>query len=415
VDKQFESTYRLESGFSDNPGNLRKQKFVEDEQKRLQDELPCRPPNIKFFENIMYNRGPYNKDCPRIGYFCNMIPREIILALGAEPVRLDCGNSAAAVIGEEILSGEICPVVKATFGIFLKEDSLANSCDALILPTSCDAKRKMGQILNDRKSTFMLNLPAEQNHSLYSKQSYEEILRLVKFLESVAGKKLSHRLLKEKIRSGQKEVLLARKLQSLRIEKPGALSSRDLFLIIQSLQFRPSNPEKWIKETEEVIRYIENFKSERKNLRPRLILTGAPMIWPNFKVLNVLEECGAEIIADTLCTGVQCLYDPVIIDEGGKGAMLRALSNRYIYASICPCFISQTTRMNRILELVDECNADGVVNYSLRLCQLFDMESYRIEKTLRSKKISHINVRTDYSLEDTEQLRVRIEAFLETL
>jgi len=34
---------------------------------------------------------------------------------------------------------------------------------------------------------------------------------------------------------------------------------------------------------------------------------------------------------------------------------------------------------------------------------------------MKERGISFLNVRTDYSLEDTEQLRVRIEAFLETL
>jgi benzoyl-CoA reductase/2-hydroxyglutaryl-CoA dehydratase subunit BcrC/BadD/HgdB len=160
---------------------------------------------------------------------------------------------------------------------------------------------------------------------------------------------------------------------------------------------------------------VKSAEPARKSLRPRLILTGAPAVWPNFKVLNLLEECGADVVADTLCTGAQCCFDPVVIDEKSMQSLLRALANRYVYAAICPCFISQTTRINRILDLREEMKADGVVNYSLRLCQLFDIENYRIGRTLKARKIPFLNVRTDYSLEDTEQLRVRIEAFLETL
>jgi benzoyl-CoA reductase/2-hydroxyglutaryl-CoA dehydratase subunit BcrC/BadD/HgdB len=43
------------------------------------------------------------------------------------------------------------------------------------------------------------------------------------------------------------------------------------------------------------------------------------------------------------------------------------------------------------------------------------VENYRVTKVLKARQIHHINIRTDYSLEDTEQLRIRIEAFLETL
>ena len=415
MSKQFEERYRLAPRFEENPGNLKKQRFIEEEQIRVQSELVRRPSNIAYFEKLMHSWEVSEKDCPRIGCFCNMIPQELIWALGAKAVRLDCGNSAAALLGEEILSGEICPLAKASFGVFLREDSLANSCDMLILPTSCDAKRKMGEVLNDFKPVFMFNLPPEQNHARFARQSYLEILRLKEFLEKHLKTRLSGRRLRESLKLGQHRNRLVRDLQRLRIEKPHSLSIRDFFLIIQSSLFRPLDLSVWIEETTKVKVQLSTYEPERKSLRPRLVLTGAPMVWPNYKVLNLLEESGADIVADTLCSGAQSCFDPVIMDESGKRPLLRALVNRYVFASICPCFISQTTRINRILELVDECNADGVVNYSLRLCQLFDVENYRIERTLKTHKIPYINVRTDYSLEDTEQLRIRIEAFLETL
>ncbi len=413
--RQFEETYRLKPAFADNPGNLKKQLFIEETQARIQSALSQRPKNIAYFEEIMYTRDGGSTGRPRVGYFCNMVPHEIIAAMGAEAVRLDCGNNAAAVVGEEVLSGEICPLAKASFGSFLREDSLANTCDLLVLPTSCDAKRKMGEVVNDFKPTFMFNLPPEQNHSLYSRQSYLEVLRLVQFLRKRLRLPLYRRRLAETIELGRERTLLVRELQELRIRKPRALTASDFLLIIQSSQFRPVDLSEWIGEARNVRDEIEAYEPKRRSLRPRLVLTGAPMVWPNFKVLNVFDEAGADIVADTLCTGAQCFFDPIVRNERGKRHMLRALANRYVYASICPCFISQTKRINRILELVEGSQADGVVNYSLRLCQVFDVETYRIEKILKSRKASYINIRTDYSLEDTEQLRVRIEAFLETL
>ncbi|MGA1840751.1 MAG: 2-hydroxyacyl-CoA dehydratase subunit D [bacterium] len=415
MDNQFDDKYKIPQDFSDNPANLKKQRFIEEEQIRTQSSRGPRVSNIKYFEDLMYNHDSPKKEKPRVGYFCNIIPQEIIMALGAEPVRLDCGNNAAALLGEEILSGEICPLAKASFGVFINKDSLANSCDLLILPTSCDAKRKLGEILNDIKPTFMLNLPPEQNHARYAKQSFFEISRLVKFLEKFSKKRLSRRSLERIMKLSQRRSLLVREIQKIRIGNPRCLSISDLFLIIQVSFSRIADLSEWNEEATKVRDEIRECIPERKSLRPRLILTGAPMNWPNFKILNLFEECGADIIADTLCTGAQACYDPVVIDERGKRSLLRALANKYIYASICPCFISQETRINRILDLIDETRADGVVNYSLRLCQLFDIENFRIERTIKSRKIPYINIRTDYSLEDTEQLRVRIEAFLETI
>lgn len=414
MDSQFQNRYRVEPSFRENPANIKKQQFIDDEQIRIQKALAVRPSGIGYFEKLMYQRGYTANDRLRIGYFCHMIPHEILMAFDADPVRLDCGNGAAAIVGEEVLAGEICPLAKASFGSFLQKDSLAHTCDLLILPTSCDAKRKMGEALNDFAPTFMFNLPSEQNHALYAKSSLLEVFRLIEFLEAHTKRKLSNRRLKEAIKLGIQRTRLVRELSDLRVKDPRVISVRDLFLIIQSALFRPVDLESWIQAAMAVRDELKTRDPDRQSLRPRLVLTGAPMVWPNYKVLNLFEESGADIIADTLCTGVQSCYDPVVVGERGRKSMLRGLVNAYIFASICPCFISQTTRINRILDLADTAKADGIVSYSLRLCQLFDVENYRIVKTLKARQIPHINIRTDYSLEDTEQLRVRIEAFLET-
>ena len=184
--------------------------------------------------------------------------------------------------------------------------------------------------------------------------------------------------------------------------------------MIQSYE-KALDREQWCQEAQKLLAELKSFVPSRKNIRPRLVLTGAPIIWPNFKPLNLIEECGAEVIADTLCTGVQSAYDPVVVDEKGVNALLRAMAQRYIFGSACPCFISSATKTSRVLDLVDEFNADGVIHYGLRLCQLFDIETYKLSMLLKSRKIPFTAMRTDYSLEDTEQLRVRLEAFLETI
>jgi benzoyl-CoA reductase/2-hydroxyglutaryl-CoA dehydratase subunit BcrC/BadD/HgdB len=206
-----------------------------------------------------------------------------------------------------------------------------------------------------------------------------------------------------------------RRLQSARAERPAALSIRDFFLVVQSSYAAATEPAEWQSRAGQVLEDVRAFTDARPRLRPRLVLTGAPIIWPNFKPLNLIEECGADVVADTLCSGAQSLFDPVVFSEKSRGALMRALAGRYVFGSSCPCFISQGTRLSRVLDLAAEFRADGVVNYGLRLCQLFDIEAYRLSRVLRERHIPFMVMRTDYSLEDTEQLRVRLEAFLETL
>jgi benzoyl-CoA reductase/2-hydroxyglutaryl-CoA dehydratase subunit BcrC/BadD/HgdB len=290
---------------------------------------------------------------------------------------------------------------------------LPHQCAALVLPASCDAKRKLGEVLADYRPVFVFNLPPEQDAARYGASAAAEVERLGEFLEGALGQRLSTRALREAIELTRRRALLVRELQAARAAEPAALSVRDFFLVIQA-SFTGVELDRWLAEAGKVLAEVRAYGPGRKRLRPRLVLTGAPIVWPNYKALNLIEECGADVVADTVCTGAQSCFDPVVYEEQSRPALLRALAQRYVFASPCPCFISQGTRLSRVLDLVAEFKADGVVSYGLRLCQLFDLEAYRLARVLKQKRIPFANLRTDYSLEDTEQLRVRLEAFLET-
>ena len=51
-----------------------------------------------------------------IGSYCVMVPDEMIYAFGYRPLRLCAGHSVAAMIGDEIVPRDACPVLKANAG-----------------------------------------------------------------------------------------------------------------------------------------------------------------------------------------------------------------------------------------------------------------------------------------------------------
>jgi benzoyl-CoA reductase/2-hydroxyglutaryl-CoA dehydratase subunit BcrC/BadD/HgdB len=163
-----------------------------------------------------------------------------------------------------------------------------------------------------------------------------------------------------------------------------------------------------------IIKELEARPEEKKDLK-KLLITGAPIIWPNWKLPTVIEESGAIIAGDTLCSGTERLFNPVEVDEWTYDGMLRALAVKYLFPSICPCFIENAEHIDRILELVNDFKADGVVYHTLRLCQQADMEHNHISAVLKEKNIPFINITTDYGQEDIEQIKTRIEAFMEMI
>ena len=55
----------------------------------------------------------------------------------------------------------------------------------------------------------------------------------------------------------------------------------------------------------------------------------------------------------------------------------------------------------------------GVIHYGLSFCQPYAMEAFKVEKALKEAGIPMLSIETDYSMEDVEQLKTRVEAFVE--
>lgn len=410
---QFDSRYARPPRFAPNPGVEKRSRFIVSRQVDLQREIRHRPSEIGWFEErLLAPRIPDGKKV--VAFYCNMIPVEVALALDAVPVRLDCGNPALVQAGEEVLSGEVCPLAKSSYAAYLDPQGVPARADCVVVAGSCDAKRKLGEALSDYKPTFVLPLPPEQDYARYWKPTVAEFERLVEWLEERVGRSMKTSDLRRAVDLCRRRTRLVREIVDARSANPEALSYRDLIVVLQS-SYPHYDLEEWLRRAAKVLAEVKGHVPARKRLRPRLVLTGAPILWPNMKPLNLIEECGADVVADTLCTGAQGFWDPVVGEEDGRSALLKSLAQRYVFATPCPCFVSGAKRLSLVLDLVDRHGADGVVHYGLRLCPLYDMETHRVSSVLKEKKVPFMVLRTDYSLEDTEQLRVRLEAFLETL
>ena len=65
--------------------------------------------------------------------------------------------------------------------------------------------------------------------------------------------------------------------------------------------------------------------------------------------------------------------------------------------------------------MIKDYRIEGVVYHVLRGCLVYDFEYRQIEEDLEKLGIPVIRLETDYNEEDIEQLRIRIEAFIEMI
>jgi benzoyl-CoA reductase/2-hydroxyglutaryl-CoA dehydratase subunit BcrC/BadD/HgdB len=124
---------------------------------------------------------------------------------------------------------------------------------------------------------------------------------------------------------------------------------------------------------------------------------------------------GGSVAVDESCVGDRYLYDPTSLVDYSKEGMFTALASRYVMPCICPTFSPNGDRVTRLRRMASEFGITGVVYYVLKGCILYDFELGSVEQAMKEIDIPLIRIESDYNPEDVEQVRTRIEAFVEML
>jgi benzoyl-CoA reductase/2-hydroxyglutaryl-CoA dehydratase subunit BcrC/BadD/HgdB len=389
-------------------------------------EAANRPEGMKYFDELLGLNTSRPEELQKgkmegksvIGFFCMFVPKELIMALDAVPIRMCSGIAATIYPSEELLPNVLCPMIKSSLGLKISCMSpYFEACDAVVVPITCDGKSKLGEILQDYLPTIQLNIPRRRDSAHITDFIDSELKTLITELEGITGNTLKTGVLKSAIKTVQEEHRAHTRLQELRKGRVAPLWGRDALMVSQALFY--DDTERWTAKVnalcDELETRVKSGVSVADENAPRILLTGSPMIFPNFKIPHLIEEHGGIIVADETCAGSRNIKEPVVVDEWIKHDMLRSLTEKYILPCTCACFTPNLARMDLLTELVEAYEVDGVCYHVLRGCLNYDIESRKIERLLKSHNIPMLKVETDYAQEDVEQIRTRIEAFLEMI
>jgi benzoyl-CoA reductase/2-hydroxyglutaryl-CoA dehydratase subunit BcrC/BadD/HgdB len=212
--------------------------------------------------------------------------------------------------------------------------------------------------------------------------------------------------------NGKRRVL--QRLNRLRAASAVPISGRDVLLINQISFY--DDPVRFTQKIGELCDELEERVKAGEGVvpegTPRLMLSGCPMAVPNWKLPYIIESSGAVIVGEESCIGARNTRD--LVDESGESldAHLDALVDRYMRID-CACFTPNAERLDHIVQMAGDLKADGVIHYGLSFCQPYGMEAYKVEKALKAANVPMLSIETDYSMEDVEQLKTRVEAFVE--
>ncbi len=349
-----------------------------------------------------------------IGTFCVFVPEEIVLAAGGIQVGLCAGAEAGKEAAEKILPRNTCALIKSFVGFKLSRlCPYIESCDLVVGETTCDGKKKAYEIFEEYAPVYVMEIPQMKNRC--DRDLWKaEILRFKDKVEAITGNTVTAAGLKEAIRVVNARRSVLQRLNRLRAASPVPISGRDVLLVNQisfyddPVRFTESIG-KLCDEIEERVKASEGIVSEET---PRLMLSGCPMAVPNWKLPYIIESSGAVIVGEESCIGTRNTRD--LVEEKGEtlDELLDVLADRYMKID-CACFTPNTERLDHIIDMAKDLKVNGVIHYGLSFCQPYGIEAFKVERALKEAEIPMLSIETDYSMEDVEQLKTRVEAFVE--
>jgi benzoyl-CoA reductase/2-hydroxyglutaryl-CoA dehydratase subunit BcrC/BadD/HgdB len=343
---------------------------------------------------------------PLVEHLCNQAPYELYHAMGVHPVRLGSGCFSVARLSASRSPVLMCPLLKATMGMLQLQAPSRSEAIPRVVPTTCDWVVKFPEMTDDHTSpTCFLELPHLRQSERGQSRWLEEMYELVRFLEVQTGRKLKRRALLSSVQTFMQAWDAFGQLIELR--RTGRLAG--VWFMVAANSFMLDRIETW---TEEVQRVIELIKTQAPvSIGKGVFLAGSPIIFPNFKLPNLIEAAGMTILGDDLCTSERIWPGAVCYEDTSFHGLMRALAERYHKACSCPTFADNDRRINSIFNFLEQHPIQGVIYHVLKGCHPFDIENFNIERQLNRLGHRFIKIETDYVQEDSQNILTRLEAF----
>lgn len=348
------------------------------------------------------------------GIFCTFTPLEIMDAAGFTPVSL-CGMSGETIPAAEAhLPKNLCPLIKSSYGFAVSDKCpYTYFSDLIVGETTCDGKKKMYELLDDIRPTYILHLPQGERESSLAEWT-AEVRRFKAFLEERFGVEITDDALRRAAMMRNEERAQRMRLMELQKQTPPPAMGLDMYKALEGAGF-VFEAQQRIDQLKSLCDHIqEAYDSGERPVADsakRILITGCPIGGVLGKTVKAIESHGGAVVCFENCSGIKAAYQMVNTDDDD---IIGAIAARYLDIG-CSVMTPNSLRMELLKKLIQEYNIDGVVEVDLQACTPYTVESHFIRREMDKLNVPYIALETDYSESDSGQLSTRIEAFLEML
>ena len=344
-----------------------------------------------------------------IGWLCTYVPEEIIHASGALPIRI-IGYSHEANLDD------------ANAHLYINNCTFSRSClqlglegqydflDGVVGGSTCDGARRLFDVWRQYIGTpfhHVLTVPrkyTERAHKLY----YDEVVQFKKHLAEHLGVAITdEELLRSTILLNESRGLLHSLYELRKRDRPPISGAETLEVLNAAYRMPKETFNLWLGE------FIEELKASDKAFtgRARVMLVGSVLTNPEF--VKSIEDQGALVVTDELCTSTRYWGDKVVLDD--RRPILESISQRYLDNFPCARMYPSDERFNRIVEYARDFKVDGVISETVRYCVSYAHDLPLLSDKLSENGIPMLALDVEYGSAGSGQVATRVQAFLEML
>ena len=365
-----------------------------------------------------FNKDYLNSRKPQVIVLGDDIPAEVLYAVCDDPFFVLGGSLGTAHWADELTPRDTDPFSRSSLGWLLNPAFDLTENALIVTAVSSDSRRKLISVLrNNGRKVTALDIPPTR--SANAVQYYkEQLTQLAEKIGKHTGKPLTGGNLKRAVKRTD-HARRARYRFFATARSSGSVISDEAILLANQCLYFSDDLEEWCAHIaalgEELQQLCMRYAFPKKE-QPNVMILGSPVVFPNYKVPQLITSAGMNItaIADSLSLGAS-VAAPKMKAFTSAGSLLQQIAQTHLKTIASGARVSNEGLYAYFMHLVRQLHPDGIVCHILKGQIEYDFELPRIEKAAEELDIPVFRLETDYQYQDMEQLRIRMEAFSEML
>jgi bcr-type benzoyl-CoA reductase subunit C len=342
-----------------------------------------------------------------VGCFPYYTPDELVYAAGYIPVGL-WGGKTDIKLADTYLQGFCCSIMRENM-----EQGMRGHYDflsAIIIPTYCDTLKCICENWKVAVPQIpLIPMVYPQNRKIAAGIEYlvSEFQRVQAILEELSGKKITEEQLASSFALYEEYRQVMREFTRLAVDYPLTINAKTRQLIIKAAFFM--DKKEYVPQLRELCQGLAQLPAEQI-AGPKVVITGILAEPPG--LLDIFVQNNVAIVADDVAASSRQFRLDRLRGETVYEKMACRIADQ-VGCSLL--YDADKERGQLLIDLVKSTGAAGVVVAMMKFCDPEEFDYPIFKKELEAANIPILYLEVEQKMDSMEQIRTRVQSFIEML